>query len=206
MSPPGLGRPTGRLARPLLTTLLTDCLSHACPLTRCFLWYIPDERTGKLRAAPSTSCRAPTPRGRSTEPKPDLRTREVRDLPEIRRRRSATEGPGSVCSGAEPRSSLRRSAMIRAEGRRSSTSPLHVASSAEQRAPVRGSFLASNPRQTGVEVGAGGSGTPPGPAAKVSGEIASCWPTPGLRPVADAARERRVQARELRCGERVAGA
>ena len=28
--------------------------------------------------------------------------------------------------------------------------------------------------------GAGGSGCPPGPAVKVSGEIASCWPTPGL--------------------------
>ena len=33
-----------------------------------------------------------------------------------------------------------------------------------------------SPRHTG----AGGSGCPPGPAAKLSGEIASCWPTPGL--------------------------
>lgn len=31
-----------------------------------------------------------------------------------------------------------------------------------------------------LDTGAGGSGCPPGPAAKVSGEIGSCWPTPGL--------------------------
>ena len=29
------------------------------------------------------------------------------------------------------------------------------------------------------ETGAGGSGTPPGPSTKVSGETAACWPTPG---------------------------
>jgi hypothetical protein len=43
-------------------------------------------------------------------------------------------------------------------------------------------------------VGGGGSGTPPGPVANVSGEIASCWPTPGLpqshTPPANAARRR----------------
>ena len=35
-------------------------------------------------------------------------------------------------------------------------------------------------RQGPRDTGAGGSGWPPGPAAKVSGEMASCWPTPGL--------------------------
>ena len=30
------------------------------------------------------------------------------------------------------------------------------------------------------DTGGGGSGCPPGPAAKVSGDTASCWPTPGL--------------------------
>ena len=29
------------------------------------------------------------------------------------------------------------------------------------------------------ETGAGGSGAPPGPSTKVSGETAACWPTPG---------------------------
>jgi hypothetical protein len=32
----------------------------------------------------------------------------------------------------------------------------------------------------GCDTGAGGSGWPPGPPAKVSGDTASCWPTPGL--------------------------
>ena len=50
-----------------------------------------------------------------------------------------------------------------------------------RRRPEPSAVLPSSTQNVGpTETGAGGSGSPPGPAAKVSGETASCWPTPGL--------------------------
>ena len=49
-----------------------------------------------------------------------------------------------------------------------------------KKARLRGPGIGVALAQIGVETGAGGSGTPPGPAAKVSGETGACWPTPGL--------------------------
>jgi hypothetical protein len=52
------------------------------PLTEYFLWYVPDERTGKLQLTKYKLTRADAERA-FPGAVPDLSSREVRDLPEI---------------------------------------------------------------------------------------------------------------------------
>ena len=52
------------------------------PLTEYFLWYIPDEHTGKLQLTKYKLTRADAERA-FPGAVPDLSSREVRDLPEI---------------------------------------------------------------------------------------------------------------------------
>jgi len=54
------------------------------PLTEFFLWYIPDERTGKLQLTKYKLTRADAERA-FPGAVPDLSSREVRDLPAIGR-------------------------------------------------------------------------------------------------------------------------
>ena len=51
------------------------------PLTEYFLWYIPDERTGKLQLTKYKLTRADAQRA-FPGAEPDLQTCEARDLPE----------------------------------------------------------------------------------------------------------------------------
>src|SRR6266852_1259401 len=57
---------------------------------------------------------------------------------------------------------------------------LFAAGKAASEAGVTSRGVQSSPSSPECDTGAGGSGRPPGPDTKVSGEIASCWPTPGL--------------------------
>jgi len=54
------------------------------PLTEYFLWYVPDERTGKLQLTKYKLTRADAERA-FPGAVPDLSSREVRDVPEIGR-------------------------------------------------------------------------------------------------------------------------
>jgi hypothetical protein len=60
--------------------------------TEFFRWYVVDERTGKRRLTRYAMTRADAPQ-RYPDAEPDLRTREVRDLPEPGELHGTTRAP-----------------------------------------------------------------------------------------------------------------